>query len=421
MKEPKVLAGLAVVGLALAACGGGGGGTTASGTCTGEIKIGVDLPESGNEASNGLPTLNGVKFAVQNKWGGKLEGCTLTVENLDDAVNGVHNPQKGAQNVQTFVSDTAVLGMVGPFNSSVAKAEIPITNAAHLTQISPANTNPCLTKDLASCSGLAKQLRPSGPNNYFRVAATDDLQGPAMADYAYDKLGLKSLGVASDNETYGKGIADTFAAEFQKKGGTVVKRQDFDIPTTNDFKPFLTSAKVAGAQGIYFGGTDSNKACVVRSQMSGIFAASVPELGGDGIVTTQCLKDAASNVVGMYGTVAAVDAKKQSAAASVIADFQKAFPNATDYGAYTMPAYDSANILITAIDNALKANGFKIPTREQVRAQVASTTNFPGVLGPTSFDANGDTSNKIITVYYSNGCCTDDNWAWKDQVAYAGA
>ena len=124
-------------------------------------------------------------------------------------------------------------------------------------------------------------------NNYFRVATTDDLQGPAMADYAYDTLKVTKLGVASDNEVYGKGIADTFSAEFKNKGGTIVKRQDFNTKSTNDFRGFLQSAKGAGATAIYFGGTDSNKGCIVRAQAKGIFAADSPYMGGDGLQTAQ--------------------------------------------------------------------------------------------------------------------------------------
>jgi branched-chain amino acid transport system substrate-binding protein len=313
-----------------------------------------------------------------------------------------------------MISDSKVLGMVGPFNSNVAKAEIPIANSAHLTMISPANTNECLTKDLPYCAGLAKQLRPTGVNNYFRVAATDDLQGPAMADYAYDTLNLKMVAVGSDNETYGKGIADTFSKEFQSKGGQVVKRQDFDIPSTNDFKPFLSSAKGAGAQGIYFGGTDSNKACVVRAQMKGIFDPSVPEMGGDGLQTAQCLKDAGDNGTGIYATVAAANADAIPSAKSTIQSFKSAFPNKTDYGAYTMPAFDAAGILIQGISNAIDSNNGNMPSREQVRAAVAKTSGYQGVLGTTSFDQNGDTSAKIISIYEAKGSPID--WAFIKQV-----
>lgn len=409
MRLPKLLAGLAVVSLALAACGTSTTGTSVKGT----IKIGVDLPESGAETSNGIPTLNGVKFAVSQLK--SVDGFTLEVFNLDDAVNGVHDPQKGAQNVQQFVDDTKVLGMIGPFNSSVARAEIPITNRAHLVQISPANTNQCLTKDIyiaQSLSGVAdvdckaagvpfpKDLRPTGTNNYFRVATTDDNQGPANSDYAYNTLKLTKVGVASDAEAYGKGIADTFTARFTKDGGSIAKRQDFpNASHVSDFKPFLRAALAAGAQGIYFGGTDSNNACVVRQQMvSAGFSASAPFLGGDGIVTDQCIKDASAAAVGMYGTVATVAAEQVPGASSTISAFKTAYPNKSDYGAYTMPAYDSAKILVAAIDKAIKANGGNMPTRQQVLDQMYKT-DYSGVLGHTSFDPLGDTTNKVITIY----------------------
>jgi branched-chain amino acid transport system substrate-binding protein len=411
--KSKLLAGMAFASLILAACGTS---STATTTNKGTIKIGIDLPESGSEASNGVPTRNGVKFAVQQV--GSVDGFTLQVVDMDDAVNGVHDPQKGAQNVTAFVNDPAVLGMIGPFNSNVARAEIPITNRAHLVQISPANTNQCLTKNdyiptslsgkpPVSCAtaGLPapSDLRPTGTNNYFRVATTDDLQGPAMADYAYNTLHLTKVGVLSDNEVYGKGIADTFTSRFVKDLGTVVKRQDFDTKSTNDFRGFLQQAKAGGATAIYFGGTDSNKACIVRSQESGILDISTPYMGGDGIVTQQCLNDAASAAVGMFGTVATVDADQVPAAAATIAAFNKQYPNkTTDYGAYTMPAYDATKILIAAIDRAIKANGGNMPTREAVLTQMAST-DYNGVLGHTAFDSNGDTLNKVITVYGSKG------------------
>ncbi len=428
MKLSRLLAGVAVASgasLVLAACGTSSGGAANKGT----IKIGVDLPESGAEASDGIPTLNGVKYAVQTA--GTVEGFTIVVSNLDDAVNGVHDPQKGAQNLQQFVNDTAVLGVVGPFNSSVARAEIPISNRAHLAQISPANTNQCLTKNIYIPTSLGApkditckdagilapaDLRPTGINNYFRVATTDDLQGPAMADYAVDVLKVTKLGVASDNEVYGKGIADTFSAEFKNKGGTVVKRSDFDTKSTNDFRGFLQASKGLGAQGIYFGGTDSNKGCVVRSQAAGIFTVDSPYMGGDGLQTAQCLKDAGTMVAGIYAAVAAPNAEQIPESASIISGFKKAFPNKDDFGAYSMPAYDCGKILIAAIQRAIKANNGNMPTREAVRAEVAKTKDFVGALGKTSFDANGDTSQKIISIYKSK---PPDDWDWVKQINYA--
>jgi branched-chain amino acid transport system substrate-binding protein len=426
----RSLALLAAAGLLALACGGSTSGGNNGGGSKGTIKIGVDLPESGAESSNGIPTLNGVKFAVSQVK--TIDGYTIEVENLDDAVNGVHDPQKGAQNVQQLIADAQVIGMVGPFNSSVARAEIPITSAAHLVQVSPANTNQCLTKDLylstklgvpadVSCTAAGlpapADLRKGNPNNYFRVAATDDYQGPAGAEYATKVLHLTKIGVLSDNEVYGKGIADTFSLRFKSDGGTVVYRNDItNASKVNDFTTFLRAAKAAGAEAIYFGGTDSNNACVARNQMKNIFAADAPFLGGDGIVTDQCLKDAGAQSGGMHGTVAAEDVSKVPDAQSVISAFKAAYPNASDYGAYTIPAYDCAKLIIAAFDRAYKAAGNKKPTREQVRAAMANTKDFHGALGTYSLDSNGDITQKFITEYTAKQ--VSGKWEWDVDVQY---
>ena len=156
-----------------------------------------------------------------------IPGYTLAFVPKDDVgPSGLHDPTVGAANVTALISDALVAGIVGPFNSSVAKAEMPIANQAPIAQISPANTNPCLTKDTdaSGCSGknnLLPTLRPTNKVNYFRIATTDDHQGPAGADYLY-KQNVKKVYVIDDAETYGIGIANTFVGEWKKLGGTVL-------------------------------------------------------------------------------------------------------------------------------------------------------------------------------------------------------
>ena len=394
-------AAIVALGLVAVACGGSTGGS--GGGSKGTISIGVDLPESGAAASSGLPTLNGVKYAVL-KAGGSVDGWTLTVENRDDAVNGSYNADKGVQNVTDLINTNTVVSMVGPFNSAVAKAEIPIAAPAHFAMISPSNTNPCLTKNLGApaCAYDPSELRKGNPNNYFRVVATDDLQGPAMADYAYNTLGIRKMGIMDEKSVYGVGIANAFEQQWKKDGGTDL-HQSFDPKTTTDWRAILQSFVAFGATAVYVGGTDDQKACQPRAQMEALGIANWPYLGGDGIQTSQCIDDSAQAALNVSATTAGADAGHLGgSAAAAISDFKKNFTGANDYGAYTMSAYDAANIEIAAIKKALdagkdpkKINDF----REAVRAAVASTSNYQGVLGTTTFDANGDTSAKIISIY----------------------
>ena len=140
--------------------------------------------------------------------------------------------------------------MFGPFNSNVAKAEIPISNDAGLAMIAASTTNPGLTN-----GEDAKKLRISHPdvNTFFRVCTTDDRQGAVGAKFA-TKFGYKKVFIVDDNETYGKGLADVFEASFKADGGTVLGHEHLTKGQT-DFKALLTKAESLGPDVIFFGGT----------------------------------------------------------------------------------------------------------------------------------------------------------------------
>jgi len=422
MRLPKLLAVLAVASVGLATCGS----STSSGTSIkGTIKAGIDLPVSGADASDGQPTQNGAKLAV--KLAGKVCGAsshtdacfTLASFPLDDAVNGVHDVGQGAKNVTQFVADNSVLAMVGPFNSGVAAGEIPIANSADMAMISPANTNECLTQEPADghCKGQAAKLRASGKNNYFRVCTTDLIQGPAAADYAYNKLGKKKVYVLNDQQQYGLGIAKNFAAQFAKDGGTVLNPTDlgaFDPTSTTDFKSSLSRAQSLGADVVFFGGTTATKGGQIRKQMSGVI--NVPYVAGDGISGNQFAKDAGANAADSYFTVAGPYPLKLATAQTFNAAYKTEY--GADPGAYSAQAYDAAKIIISSISKAIDDAGGNMPSRDQVRAQVAKTQGYNGAIGTTSFDANGDTTLKIITIYKWTSA-TDTGGTFVDQVTVA--
>jgi branched-chain amino acid transport system substrate-binding protein len=401
----------------LAACGSGtssGGGTTPAAQASVTIKIGTDLPVSGKDESSGKPAQDGAQLAVtQANTNHTIPNVTLAFDPKDDVgPSGLHDPTVGAANVTTLIADAEVAGMVGPFNSNVAKAEMPIANPAPFAQISPANTNPCLTKDTAAsgCSGtndLLPTLRPTNKVSYFRVATTDDHQGPAGADYFY-KQGVKKVYVIDDAETYGIGIANAFIGEWKTVGGTLLGHSS-EPGTTTSYVSLLTQIAALHPDGIYFGGLDSTGGILIKQQMKQVPGlTSLPFAGGDGIVTgtfATTIQPLGGGPV--YGTVAVVDTSKNPSASTFNQQYAAAFPSDPE-SVYSAAAYDSANILIQAIKKAL-ANGAKAPTsssdsatattfRTAVIAAVQGIA-YDGVTGHQSFDANGDTQLKIISIY----------------------
>lgn len=230
--KPKLLSIVALVALVATACS-----SSSSTPGAKVVKIGVELPLSGAELPNGDPTLKGIQLAIAQN---PVPGYDVQVNVKDDALNGKHDPQTGATNIGQLVNDAAVFGVVGPFNSNVAQAEIPVSNSAGLIQCSPANTATGLTKGAAALA-----LRKANPTKiaYVRVASTDDVQGQAGADIAYNVAGAKSVYIVDDTETYGKGLADSFEAAFKSLGGTVVGHDGAGANQQTDFTALLTAAK----------------------------------------------------------------------------------------------------------------------------------------------------------------------------------
>ena len=421
MVRARGLAVLIIATFVAFACGG-----TSGGGSKGEIDIASDLPTSGADASSGLPTQEGANFAVTRA--ATVRGFTLKFVPFDDAVNGTHDAAKGVQNVQAMISNKLILGMVGPFNSGVAKAEIPVANAAPLAMMSPSNTNECLTQDLPYCQAAngftAASLRPSTINNYFRVAAPDTFQGPAMADFALKAapagLGITKVAVWDDEETFGQGVANNFAKEFAAKGGTVVSRKSYDPKAKSDFHDFLAVAKANGAQGIYVGGTSATGACKARGQMAGLFNPDIYYLGPDGIGDAQCITDSGSMATSnMYATQGVADATQNPSAATIVAAYKAAYPGASNIGAYTFAGYDCAAILIDAIGRAIDANGGNMPTRAQVIAQMPLTKNIQGLTGVITLNAAGDQTTPVLQFNVVQAG-SPPTWVFKSQFAVGG-
>ena len=402
------------------------------------LKIGVDLPLTGAEGRVATPALDGVRLYVQQH--PALDGFAIDLVVKDDSLGGTPEGPLGAANVQAFVADPQVMAMIGPFDSAVARAEIPVANGASLAMVSPATSSPCLTKPdyvpaalspthvAVSCkdAGLPgpADLRPSGVNNYFRLAATDDLQGPAAADFAIKTLHVLRVATISDHEAYGQALAGSFATRFRQLGGSIVGRLDFDPSAAVDATGFLGRMKADGAQAVYFGGVTANKGCVIRAQMASAFnpGEATPFLAGDGIADDPaCTQDAAANAAGIYATVPIIDTSSVGSAEPVIAAFKSAFPDPRDYGAYTVIAYDAAAVVYDALDRAIKATGGQAPPRGNVISQLSVTHDFAGAIGVFGFDANGDSTRRVITLYEPQVAAPRGPWKRVGSVDYTGA
>jgi branched-chain amino acid transport system substrate-binding protein len=368
----------------------------------GTLTIGTEFPMSGGETANGEPAANGVKLLIDqvNKAGG-VAGCPLQINVQDDAVNGVHDPQQGAKNVQTLVADATVVGVVGPYNSGVAKAEIPISNEAGLLMCSPANTNNGVTQPP---EGDTYRTAKPDKISYIRTATTDSIQGPSLANYFYNDLGIKSVYILDDTETFGVGVGDSFQAEFTKLGGTVVKR-DSAPKSTSDYTPLFTAVAGQAPQGVYLAGTTpSGMGLALKQGRTVPGFETIPFGGPDGTTDLvpgggegATLTVAGAAAANLYGTVGAIhdipDPKAFSDA------YQAMFGKAP--GAYSAPSYACAQVIVQSLQKAIEGGAADLAAlREGVRANATNTANtFDTAMGALGFDKYGDNTHPFISFY----------------------
>jgi branched-chain amino acid transport system substrate-binding protein len=388
----KVSAVIAVGALTLAGCGsrGGSGGTNSSSTTT--VEIGVDAPLTGSLAALGLGIKNSADLAVNtaNK-NNEVPGVTFKLVSKDDQAN----PTIGQQNATALVADNAVVGVVGPLNSSVAQSMQQVFDQANVTEVSPANTNPSLTQGPNWQTTKTRSYK-----SYFRTATTDAIQGPFAADYVYNTLGIKKVATVNDGKTYGVGLVQTFTQEFTKLGGSVGVAQTIS-DTSTDYSAVVSAVKSSGAQLLYYGG-EYPQAGPLSKQLKG-GGDNIPLMGGDGIFDptyVQLAGTAAAN--GDFATSVGAPVESLDSAKTFIANYKAAGYSAA-YSAYGGYSYDSAWAIIEAVKAVVSANGGKVPSsasdfRQKVEA-AEQNVSFDGVTGHVAFDQYGDTTNKQLTMY----------------------
>jgi branched-chain amino acid transport system substrate-binding protein len=394
---------LVIASLALSACGaaGGGGGAT--------LKIVSSLPLTGSSLTQTQTIVNAMQLRLEQIDSKVCDGkYTVVYESWDDAsaALGQWDPAVETENANKAAADASIIAYLGTFNSGAAKLSIPILNQAGLVMISPANTNPGLTKADKDEAGVTDSYYPTGVRSYARVVAADDIQGKVAANFV-KSLGATTVYILDDQQLYGKGIADVFEATAAEIGLTIVGHEGID-PKAADYKALMTKISTsndgAAPDAIYVGMVvDSNAAQLLKDKVAIMGDnETVKYVGPDGIQTQAFIDGAGADIAeGAYASVAGVPfAELPAAGQQFVTDYEAKYGPLTE--PYSVYGYETMSVAIKAIEDVCAAGGD--PTdREAVRAAVFAIKNFDGALGTWSFDANGDTSLTDMSFYQVQG------------------
>jgi branched-chain amino acid transport system substrate-binding protein len=399
----RVVAVSAVAALALSACanntGGGGGG----GTDSKALVVSTDLPLQGASATQSDDTNKLIQMYL-DQVGGKAGDYTITLKPYDDstAAKGAWDDAACAKNATDHVANTAEVAVMGTFNSGCAKIEVPTLNqdsTGPMLMVSHANTNVGLTKKWDT--GEPEKYYPSGTRNYARVVTTDDYQGQAAATFASQDLKIKKAFVLNDNQTYGLGVAKSFAAAAKTAGIEIVGEQSWDTKQPN-YTALFQAVKASNADMVYLGGIyDNNGGQLIKDKVAVLGDNDKVRLfapdGFTGYPDLLKLPEAK----GMNLTFAGLSQDqlvKAGGAGAKLLDAYKAKYGKTPNGSYPLYGVAAMQVILAAI---AKSDGTRKGVTEAVLggegvtiSQADSVTGKEIKIDPTT----GDTTAKDITV-----------------------
>jgi branched-chain amino acid transport system substrate-binding protein len=157
---------------------------------------------------------------------------------------------------------------------------------------------------------------------------------------------------------------------------------------------------------IFYGGNPETGGTTFADMLRG-HGLRMPIIGGDALL-------ASSWIVGVNGvyhpgsqnswfTAIGVDPVQDPRAAQFTTAFRRRFHR--DPNGFAALAYDAANVEIDVLVRDLRSGrgqGSLAALREAVRADVAAA-HYRGVGGAGHFDANGDTTNRVISMWQVSG------------------
>jgi branched-chain amino acid transport system substrate-binding protein len=337
------------------------------------IKLGLVASQNGALRPWGVDSIAGAQLAVDeaNAQGGvKGKKIQLVVSDSNS------NAEQGKSAAERLASQDKVIALLGEVASGITMQMSDVAFEKGLPLVAVGATRTDLTKERG---------------NVFRVCYTDDFQGPVMAKFAYDELGLRKVALLTDKQQpYSKGLSDSFRSAFTKLGGEIVDEQFYESGAT-DFKGILTNVKTHTPDGLFMSGYFSETGPIARQAKE--VGLNVKMLGGDGWDSSEILQTGGEAIVGAFFCNHYNNEETRPEVKNFL-DKWKAKYNGQLPGT-TMGAlgYDAAALTIDALKRAKELNS------KSLTEAIENTENFQGVTGTITLKGmNGNPSKRALVV-----------------------
>jgi branched-chain amino acid transport system substrate-binding protein len=344
------------------------------------IRIASALVISGPNTDLGTDSQYGVEIAIDMR--GQVAGHDVELQAEDDGCSAEGGQAAG----QKIVSDPTIVGIVGTSCSGAGVPMSEVVSEAGYAMVSPSNTSPMLTDP--------EQAWNPG---YLRTAHNDEIQGAAMANYAYNVLGVRKAALVHDGDPYTSGLVNAFGPAFETYGGEVVELTAVNKGDT-DMRPVLTSISAKEPDFLYYPLFTAE--CAFMTQQAGEVAGleNVILASADG-----CFSAAAAEAIGDAGEGMYFSGPDLSFAGSIYETFLVQYMD--KYGTEPLSvfhahSFDAANMIFDCVDKVAEKedDGTIHIGRQALRDCLYATSGFSGITGTLTCNQYGDCADPQISV-----------------------
>lgn len=340
------------------------------------IKIAFFAPLTGNMMQYGVSFQNAINMKVEelNAAGG-IDGRQIEIVSYDDK----GDPKESVNIANKIVADPDIKVAIGSFSSSCSMAAAPVFAEAGIMHLGPTASHP----DFVNMGELT-----------FTPAMPMALEGPADANYVYEKIGGKDLAVIYLNSDYGVSHSSALKEAYEAAGGKVVAFEEFIPGQTKDFTPIITKIKQTNPGALFVIADYSDGANIFKQAKK---LEMDCELIGPGMLIKQEFIDVAGDAVDGLLMVTSLPVYSED-------DFENEDPNKAKFikeyyekydvipDGFPCSAYDCISIITDLIaevgyDPVKIADGFR------------NLGRYEGVSGNITLDPETKLANRDLFVY----------------------
>ncbi|NOY77493.1 MAG: ABC transporter substrate-binding protein [Calditrichaeota bacterium] len=191
------------------------------------LKIGVILPLTGFYSEQARDVANGIQMAYDT-WKNSHARTNIHLEIFDSRGNIV----EALKTTQRLVASKKTLALLGSLESNPTAAIAAVSSYGPIPMLAPTGTE----------NGIADL-----GENVFQMDGNIDIRGKILAEYAIQKLHLKTFAILAPADEYGKQITDSFAATIDQLGGKILA-ETWYYEGAMDFKKQLSHIRNVGLE-----------------------------------------------------------------------------------------------------------------------------------------------------------------------------